>query len=278
MNGMQFAEALALCAGKCGLPNLRPGGGDYNCQDLLMALAKAEVPDLARRLVRWRCMDDPGEQGATTAALRAYFPLPDALIGAAIWEWLAPAICLTCCGGQANGLVRDEDIAEGDSPALRTLLELIPIVRATPTEIRKAAWADMKLEARRWQVSSDTHKVLSRQAVTIVKNLHALTGSSPWLFPGRDPKKPISQSTLDAALGLEPPAAPDFGPCPACGGTGMATKRHAPPGGLTVEVWRTYERDYQRMLDELADLTRTACVRAAALLTEKSLDEVAEYD
>lgn len=174
MNGQQFAEALALCAGKCGLPNLRPGGGDYNCQDLLMALAKAEVPDLARRLVRWRCMDDPGEQGATTAALRAYFPLPDALIGSAIWEWLAPAICLTCCGGQ--------------------------------------------------------HRYATQAA------------------------------------------------CPACGGTGMATKRHAPPGGLTVEVWRTYERDYQRMLDELADLTRTACVRAAALLTEKSLDEVAEYD
>jgi hypothetical protein len=34
------------------------------------------------------------------------------------------------------------------------------------------------------------------------------------------------------------------------------------------EEWRRYERDYQRMLDDLHDLTRLACIRAAALLTE----------
>lgn len=165
MNGMQYAEALSRCAGKCTLPAPHTGGGEHTCQDLLMALAKADVPDLARRLVRWRYMDDPGEQKATLGALRARFPLPDALLGAAIWEWLAPAICLTCCGGH--------------------------------------------------------HR--------------------------------YAQSEI----------------CPACGGTGMAAHRKGPPGGLTVEVWRQYERDYQRALDDLHDLTRLACVRSAALLTEE---------
>lgn len=164
MNGQQYAEMLSLCAGRCTLPTGAAGGGGLTCHDLLMALAKADVPDVARRLVRWRYMDDPGEQEATLTALRARFPLPDALLGAALWEWLSPAICLTCCGGRAN-------------------------------------YAHLEV-------------------------------------------------------------------CPACQGSGIATKRHAPPGGLTVEVWRRYERDYQRALDDMHDLTRLACVRAAALLTE----------
>lgn len=164
LNGQQYGEALSRCAGKCTLPAPHTGAGEHTCHDLLMALAKADVPDIARRLVRWRYMDDPGEQEATLGALRARFRLPDALLGAAIWEWLAPAICLTCCGGQAN------------------------------------------------------------------------------------------YAHLDV--------------CPTCHGTGMAVRRYGPPGGLTVEVWRRYERDYQRALDDLHDLTRLACVRAAALLTE----------
>lgn len=163
MNGQQFAEALALCAGKCSLPTGLAGRGELSCHDLLMALAKAEVPDIARRLVRWRCMGDTGGL-ETLKELRVRFPLPDALLGAAIWEWLSPAICLTCCGGRAQ------------------------------------------------------------------------------------------YAHLDA--------------CPTCHGTGVPPKRSAPPAGLLKEEWRRYERDYQRALDDLHDLTRLACVRAAALLTE----------
>ena len=108
MNGMQFAEGLALCAGKSMHPSGEIGGGGRDrCLDLMAALAKADVPDLARRLVRWKYLDDPGEPQGTVTALRARFPLPDALLGAAIWEWLAPAICLTCCGGRSNSAYLD---------------------------------------------------------------------------------------------------------------------------------------------------------------------------
>ena len=164
MNGQQYGEALSRCAGKCTLPAPHTGAGEHTCHDLLMALAKAAVPDIARRLVRWRYMDDPGEQEATLGALRARFRLPDALLGAAIWEWLSPAICLTCCGGQAN-------------------------------------YAHLE-------------------------------------------------------------------PCPKCGGTGVPSKRSAPPAGLSENEWAIWEGAYQRALDMMHDLTRLACVKAAELLTE----------
>ena len=164
MNAQQYAEVLALCAGRCTLPTGAAGGSGLTCNDLLMALAKADVPDLARRLVRWRYLDEPGEREQTLTALRARFRLPDALLGAAIWEWLSPAICLTCCGGQAN------------------------------------------------------------------------------------------YAHLDS--------------CPTCHGTGMAPKRHAPPAGLSAQEWQEWEPQYQSAVDQMHDLTRLACIQAAALLTE----------
>ena len=120
---------------------------------------KMQKGQYADRMAEWLKRADD-----ILAIMAEYFRLPDALLGSVIWEWLAPAICLTCCGGRAN-------------------------------------YAHLDL-------------------------------------------------------------------CPTCHGTGMAVRRYGPPGGLTVEVWRRYERDYQRALDDLHGLTRLACVRAAALLTE----------
>jgi integrase len=41
---------------------------------------------------------------------------------------------------------------------------------------------------------------LATQAVAILRDLYLLTGHGEYLFPGRDPKQPISNSTLNAAL------------------------------------------------------------------------------
>lgn len=165
MNGQQFAEALARCAGKCGLPmSAQVGGSGLACLDLMAALGKAEVPELARRLARWKYLDDPGERTVTLGLLFDRFRLPDALLGAALWEWLSPAICLTCCGGQAQYAHLDQ--------------------------------------------------------------------------------------------------------CPACGGTGVPNQRHAPPAGLSTTEWVIWEEEYHRTLAALHDLTRLACIRAAAWLTE----------
>lgn len=53
-------------------------------------------------------------------------------------------------------------------------------------------------------VNPDTtnhHVCLSRQALALLRELHAITGGSKHLFPNqRDPKKPISNNTLLAVL------------------------------------------------------------------------------
>jgi integrase len=36
--------------------------------------------------------------------------------------------------------------------------------------------------------------------VTILRELHALTGHGQYVFPGRDPKKPMSEAAVNAAL------------------------------------------------------------------------------
>jgi len=41
---------------------------------------------------------------------------------------------------------------------------------------------------------------LATQAVTILHDLHALTGRGRQVFPGRDPQKPMSDAAVNAAL------------------------------------------------------------------------------
>jgi len=41
---------------------------------------------------------------------------------------------------------------------------------------------------------------LATQAVTILTELHQLTGLRKYVFPGRDPQKPMSDAAINAAL------------------------------------------------------------------------------
>ena len=58
---------------------------------------KMQKGQYADRMAEWLKRADD-----ILAIMAEYFRLPDALLGSVIWEWLAPAICLTCCGGRAN--------------------------------------------------------------------------------------------------------------------------------------------------------------------------------
>ncbi len=84
-------------------------------------------------------------------------------------------------------------------------LRLAPLVFVRPGELRKALWADIDLEAAEWRFTvtktRTEHLVpLSDQAVAILRELHPLTGSGRYVFPGRDPKKPMSEAAVNAAL------------------------------------------------------------------------------
>jgi len=101
-------------------------------------------------------------------------------------------------------LMRAIEGFQGTYP-VRAALALAPLVFVRPGELRKARWADIDLEKGEWSyIVSKTkteHLVpLARQAVEILRDLYPLTGGGEFCFPGRNPKKPMSPATINAAL------------------------------------------------------------------------------
>jgi integrase len=105
---------------------------------------------------------------------------------------------------QVGELLRAIDSFKGTYP-VRAALALAPLVFVRPGELRAMKWADIDLEVGEWKYlvskTRTEHLVpLARQAVAILEELRPLTGHGEYVFPGRDPKRPISNSTLNAAL------------------------------------------------------------------------------
>ena len=94
------------------------------------------------------------------------------------------------------------------SPITRTALRLAPLVFVRPGELRHAEWPDINLKSAEWRIPPEKMKhrrihlvPLSRQAITILKELQLLTGHGQYLFPGRrSPRRPMSENTINAAL------------------------------------------------------------------------------
>ena len=98
---------------------------------------------------------------------------------------------------------------------VRAALQLAPMLFQRPTELRAAEWSEFDLDAGLWSIQArrmkrtydgkengDPHHVpLPTQAVTILRDLHHLTGDGVLLFPGEKSRAmPISDNTLRAAL------------------------------------------------------------------------------
>lgn len=85
-------------------------------------------------------------------------------------------------------------------------LRLAPLVFVRPGELRKAEWTDINLEAAEWRFmatkTSAPHIVpLSTQAVLLLRELHALTGSGRFVFPGaRSNARPMSENAVLGAM------------------------------------------------------------------------------
>ena len=94
------------------------------------------------------------------------------------------------------------------SPITRAALRLAPLVFVRPGELRHAEWPDINLKSAEWRIPPEKMKhrrihlvPLSRQAITILKELQLLTGHGQYLFPGRrSPRRPMSENTINAAL------------------------------------------------------------------------------
>lgn len=106
---------------------------------------------------------------------------------------------------QVGGLLRTLDGYEGTLP-VACALRLAPLVFVRPGELRKAEWADIDLDAAEWRYTvtkTDTAHIvpLATQAVAILRELHALTGTGRFVFPGaRTNGRPMSDNAILAAM------------------------------------------------------------------------------
>lgn len=85
---------------------------------------------------------------------------------------------------------------------------LLALLALRTIELRGARWEEVDFDAATWTVPAErmkkrrTHTVpLSTQAVALLRELHTITGTGDYLFPGSGPKHPImSEATINAAI------------------------------------------------------------------------------
>ena len=87
-------------------------------------------------------------------------------------------------------------------------LQLAPLLFVRPGELRNAEWREINFIKREWRIPAEKMKMriehivpLSDQAITILQQLHPLTGNGKYLFPSvRTLSRPMSNNTLNGAL------------------------------------------------------------------------------
>jgi integrase len=86
-------------------------------------------------------------------------------------------------------------------------LQLLALTFTRTSELIGAEWNEIDMEGAMWIVPGARMKMkaehvvpLSRQALAILRDLRAIGGGSRYVFPGRNPDKPISNNTLLFAL------------------------------------------------------------------------------
>lgn len=87
-------------------------------------------------------------------------------------------------------------------------LQLLAMLACRPSELREARWEEFDLDAGLWLIPSERMKrrrehlvPLPRQAVTLLRELHSITGAFSLLFPGRgNTTKPRSNTVFLMAL------------------------------------------------------------------------------
>lgn len=88
---------------------------------------------------------------------------------------------------------------------VKCALEIAPRVFTRPGELRKAEWAGFNFDKGEWRYlvtkTKTEHLVpLASQVIATLRELHALTGHGRYVFPGRDPQRPMSDAAVNAAL------------------------------------------------------------------------------
>lgn len=104
-------------------------------------------------------------------------------------------------------LLRAIDGYDGQ-PISKLAMQIAPHVFVRPGELRHATWEDVNFDNALWTIPAAKTKMrkdhlvpLSRQALTLLKQLHGLTGPKGYLFPSmRTRARPMSDNTINAGL------------------------------------------------------------------------------
>lgn len=91
---------------------------------------------------------------------------------------------------------------------VKVAMQLSPMLFCRPGELRHMEWSEIDFETAEWNIPAPKMKMrqphlvpLSIQAISILKELHALTGHGKYVFPcHRSPLRCISDNTVNAGL------------------------------------------------------------------------------
>ena len=89
---------------------------------------------------------------------------------------------------------------------VQTALCIAPLVFVRPSELRKAKWADIDLDAAEWRylvTKTNTEHIvpLSSQVVLLLKSIQPYSGRGEYVFQGgHNADKPMSEAAINAAL------------------------------------------------------------------------------
>ena len=108
---------------------------------------------------------------------------------------------------EAGALLRAIDEYQGYY-VTKCALKFAPLVFVRAGELQRAEWSEIDLNRAEWNIPAHKMKMkephlvpLSRQAVDILRELHALTGQGRYVFPNaRGGGKPMSENALLVAL------------------------------------------------------------------------------
>lgn len=137
-----------------------------------------------------RCDNDP------TFALKGALTRPTAKSRPAITEKKA-----------LGAVLRAIDGFDGQ-PTTCVALKLLALLAPRPGELRHARWGEFDLDAATWTIPAGRMKMrrehrvpLSRQAISLLRELYSLTGDGELVFQSiRSRSCPMSENTLNAAL------------------------------------------------------------------------------
>lgn len=98
--------------------------------------------------------------------------------------------------------------ASGTHKVIKLAIRLLALTAVRPAELRFALWSEFDTKAAVWTIPADRMKMrkqhtvpLTHQALAILDELRAINGEQELAFTGRITGKPISENTINKALG-----------------------------------------------------------------------------